>query len=119
MTCDCFQNSRFCYLQQLKEGVQLFLSACSEAFSSEKVESGKVKCFYQVGLLRRPTSDYYDMYPTQHPDTYGKWVDSLRQVACVPTYEDECKGFYFDDLFDELVLVNHEACNAGDGDGDE
>ena len=75
----------------------------------------------QVGLLRRPTSAYYDMYPTQHPDTYGKWVDSLRQVACVPTYEDECKAFYFGDLFDELVLANHEACNdsnADDGDGD-
>jgi hypothetical protein len=130
---DYFQNWRFRYLQhqdrppeerpvfspmdiKLKEGVQWFLTACSEAFSSEKFKSGMVKCFYQVGLLRRPSSAYYDMYPAQHPDTYGKWVNSLRQVACVPTYEDECKTFYFGDLFDELVLANYEANNADDDD---
>lgn len=128
---DYFQDWRFRYLQQqhlpaeerpkftpmsikLKDGVRWFFTACSEAFASEKFKSGMVKCFYKVGLLRRANVDYYDMYPRVHPDTYGKWVDDLRSVACVPTYTDECQSFYLGDLFDELVLANYEAINADD-----
>ena len=104
---------------KLKDGVEWLFRACTDAFSSEQFKRGMVKCFYQVGLLRRPSKEYYDLYPTSHPDTYGKWVDSLRSTACVATYEDECKSFYFGDLFDELVLANFEACNAGDDDHDD
>jgi hypothetical protein len=118
-----FQDWRFAYLQKqhlppderpkftpldikLKDGVQWFFAACSEAFASASFRSGMVRSFCKVGLLRRPHSLYYDVYPFQHPNSYGKWVNELRSVACLPSYEQECGAFYLGDLFDDLALTN-------------
>jgi hypothetical protein len=95
---------------KLVDGVKWFFAACSEAFTSPKFKSGLVRAFYKVGLLRRPHMQYYDVYPLQHPSSYGKWVNELRDVALLPTYEQETSSFYLGDLFDDLLLTNEDAC---------
>jgi hypothetical protein len=60
-------------------GVLDLLTAASEAFSNEKFQSGMTRAFVKVGLLPRPnsTGNVYEMYPHEHPPTYGKWVEGL------------------------------------------
>jgi hypothetical protein len=126
-----FQDWRFAYLQhqhlpsddrpkftpmdiKLKDGVQWFFAACSEAFAPPSFKSGMVRAFYKVGLLRRPHSQYYDAYPTKHPNSYGSWVADLRSVALLPSYENECSAFYLGDLFEELTVTNSEVIDDPD-----
>lgn len=64
------------------------------------------RAFVKVGLLPRPnsTGNVYEMYPHEHPPTYGKWVEGLHSVSVDP---DENR-FSIDELFDELALISFE-----------
>jgi hypothetical protein len=87
-------------------GVLDLLTAASGAFSSQKFQSGMTRAFVKVGLLPRPntTGKLYEMYPLQHPPTYGKWVEGLHSVLFTP----EDNRFSIDELFDELALISFE-----------
>jgi hypothetical protein len=53
-------------------GVLDSLQAASDAFSSQKFRSGMTRAFVQVGLLPRTlTPTVYQMYPHEHPSSYG------------------------------------------------
>jgi hypothetical protein len=91
------------------QGVLDLLKAASDAFSSQKFQSGMTRAFIKVGLLPRtgPTAGIpvYQMYPHEHPSSYGKWVEDLQVTQFTPNDQVFC----IDELFDELALISFES----------
>jgi len=85
------------------------LKAASDAFSSQKFQSGMTRAFVKVGLLPRTTTGaaLYQMYPHEHPSSYGKWVEDLQVTEFTPTDQ----VFFIDELFDELALISFESAD--------
>lgn len=92
-------------------GVLDLLKAASDAFSSQKFQCGMTRAFVKVGLLpvQRTTTGaaVYQMYPHEHPSSYGKWVADLQVTQFTPNDQVFC----VDELFDELALISFESAD--------
>ena len=91
------------------DGVLDLLKAASVAFSSPTFQSGMTRAFVKVGLLPLPhaTGTLYQLYPHEHPSSYGKWVEGLPSTEFTP----DDNRFCVDELFDELALISFESAD--------